>query len=136
MAVSRVLQPIGGRHLGAVAVAVRSASQPASAAAAALSYSHLGGRTPPLGRACSTATRATSELLPRSLFCVVSLRSDLNPIESVWKSLRWESSPLIVEDGDEYRLLLGEIFTALTQGLSFASSWITDHLSGYIQKLR
>jgi len=61
---------------------------------------------------------------------------DLNPIESVWKSLRWESSPLIVEDEDEYRSLLDQIFTALTQRLSFATSWITNHLSEYIQKLR
>ena len=60
----------------------------------------------------------------------------LNPIESVWKSLKWESSPLIVEGADEYRALLDEIFTKLTERLSFASSWIENHLSEYIQRLR
>jgi len=60
----------------------------------------------------------------------------LNPIESVWKSLKWESSPLIVEGADEYRALLDEIFTKLTERLSFASSWIENHLGEYIQKLR
>jgi transposase len=60
----------------------------------------------------------------------------LNPIEAVWKTLKWESSPLIVEGADEYRALLDEIFTKLTERLSFAGSWIENHLSEYIQKLR
>ena len=60
----------------------------------------------------------------------------LNPIESVWKSLKWESSPLSEEGADEYRALLDEIFTKLTERLSFASSWIENHLGEYIQKLR
>ena len=37
----------------------------------------------------------------------------LNPIESVWKSLKWESSPLIVDDEDEYRALLDDLFDHL-----------------------
>lgn len=60
----------------------------------------------------------------------------LNPIEPVWKSLKWESSPLIVEGADEYRALLDNIFMKLTEQLSFAGSWIENHLSGFIQKLR
>ena len=60
----------------------------------------------------------------------------LNPIEPVWKSLKWESSPLIVEGAAEYRALLNEIFSKLTDQLSFAGSWIENHLSGFIQKLR
>ncbi len=60
----------------------------------------------------------------------------LNPIEPVWKSLKWESSPLIVEGAAEYRALLDDIFTELTDQLSFAGSWIENHLSGFIQKLR
>ena len=59
----------------------------------------------------------------------------LNPIEPVWKSLKWESSPLIVEGEDEYRSLITQIFEKLTEKLSFASSWITNHLSGFLQKL-
>ena len=60
----------------------------------------------------------------------------LNPIEPVWKSLKWESSPLIVEGADEYRALLDNLFTTLTEQLSFAASWIENHLSRFIQKLR
>jgi len=60
----------------------------------------------------------------------------LNPIESVWKSLKWESSPLIVEGAAEYRALRDNIFTALTEQLSFAGSWIENYLSEFIAKLR
>jgi transposase len=60
---------------------------------------------------------------------------NLNPIEPVWKSLKWESSPLIVEGEDEYRSRLDNIFGKLTEQLSFAASWIENHLSKYLQKL-
>ena len=46
----------------------------------------------------------------------------INPIESIWKSLKWESSPLIVEDEDEYRALLDDPFEQLTEKSSFATS--------------
>jgi transposase len=61
---------------------------------------------------------------------------DLNPIEQVWKSLKWEASPLIVESAAEYRALLTTLFEQLTAKLSFAASWIDDHLGDYLQKLR
>jgi transposase len=61
---------------------------------------------------------------------------DLNPIEQVWKSLKWEASPLIVESAAEYRALLTRLFEQLTTKLSFAASWIDDHLGSYLQKLR
>ena len=60
----------------------------------------------------------------------------LNPIEPVWKSLKWESSPLIVEGAAEYCALLDEIFSKLTYQLNFAGAWIENHLCGFIQKLR
>jgi transposase len=46
---------------------------------------------------------------------------DLNPIKQVWKSLKWEASPLIVESTAEYRALLTEFFENLTNRLSFAT---------------
>jgi transposase len=61
---------------------------------------------------------------------------DLNPIEQVWKSLKWEASPLIVESAAEYRALLTGLFEKLTTQLSFAASWIDNYLGGYLQKLR
>ena len=61
---------------------------------------------------------------------------DLNPIEQVWKSLKWEASPLIVESAAEYRALLTHLFEELTSRLSFAGSWIDTFLGDYLQKLR
>ena len=53
---------------------------------------------------------------------------DLNPIEQVWKSLKWEASPLIVETAAEYRAFLTDLFEKLTRRLSFAASWIENPL--------
>ena len=61
---------------------------------------------------------------------------DLNPIEQVWKSLKWEASPLIVESAVFCPALLTQIFNQLTGRLSFAASWIDNHFSGFLQKLR
>jgi hypothetical protein len=79
----------------------------------------------------------------RADLCV--LRSDLvflpvgsphlNPIEPVWKSLKLESSPLIVDGGDEYRTLLEDLFDQLTEKPSFAASWIDNYLSNFLNKL-
>jgi len=60
----------------------------------------------------------------------------LKPIEPVWKSLKWESSSLIVERIAEYYAPLDEIIRKLTDQLSFVGSWIKNHLDGFIQKLR
>jgi len=60
----------------------------------------------------------------------------LKPLEPVWKSLNWESSPLIVDSKDEYRLLLDYQFDQLTEKLSFAGSWIDNHLDGFLNKIR
>jgi hypothetical protein len=55
---------------------------------------------------------------------------------AVWKSLKWESSPLIVDGEDEYRTLLDNLFAHLTEKLSFAASWIDNHLNGFLNKIR
>ena len=39
----------------------------------------------------------------------------LNLIEPVWKSLKWESSPLIIKGEDEQRTLLTDLFDQLTE---------------------
>ena len=51
---------------------------------------------------------------------------DLTPIEPVWKSLRWEASPLIVESAEEFRALVTDLFESLTNRISFAVSWIEN----------
>jgi transposase len=60
---------------------------------------------------------------------------DLNPIEPVWKSLKWEASPLIVESADEFRALVTDLFEQLTTRLSFAKSWIDEFLGSRLQNL-
>jgi transposase len=58
---------------------------------------------------------------------------DRNPIEQVWKSLKWNASPLIVESAAEYRALLTDLFEQLTTQLSFAASWIDEYRSEVLQ---
>ena len=60
---------------------------------------------------------------------------DLNPIEPVWKSLKWEASPLIVESAAEFRALVSDLFEQLTTRLSFAKGWIENFLGDHLQKL-
>jgi len=60
---------------------------------------------------------------------------DLNPIEPVWRSLRWEASPLIVESAEEFRALVTDLFDRLTERVSFAVSWIEKFLASHLQKL-
>lgn len=60
---------------------------------------------------------------------------DLNPIEPVWKSLRRDASPLIVESAEEFRALVTDLFDHLTDRVSFAVSWIENFLAPHLQKL-
>ena len=60
---------------------------------------------------------------------------DLNPIEQVWKQLKWVASPLIVESAAEFRALVDDLFGRLTERLSFAKTWIDDFLGSRMQKL-
>jgi len=84
---------------------------------------------------CKHTRKRAHELGIDLVFLPVS-SPDLNPIEPVWKSLKWESSPLIVNGEDEYRALLGDLFDQLTEKLSFASSWIDNHLGSFLNKIR
>jgi transposase len=59
---------------------------------------------------------------------------DLNPIEQVWKSLKWEASPLIVESAAEFRTLVADLFDRLTEKMSFAANWIDEFLDSHLQK--
>jgi transposase len=58
---------------------------------------------------------------------------DLNPIEPLWKSLRWEISPIAVSSTEEFCSLVRGVFDQLTEKVSFASEWIDRFLN--IQKL-
>jgi transposase len=53
---------------------------------------------------------------------------DLNPIEQVWKQLKWVASLLIVESTAEFRALDDDLFEQLTDRVSFAKAWIDEFL--------
>ena len=57
----------------------------------------------------------------------------LNPIEAVWKSLKWEISPITVDSVEEFCTLVRNEFQQLTQKISFAAAWIERFLD--IQKI-
>jgi len=57
----------------------------------------------------------------------------LNPIEAVWKSLKWTISPITVSSTDEFCTLVRGVFQQLTDKVSFAAEWIDRFLN--IQKL-
>jgi transposase len=57
----------------------------------------------------------------------------LNPIEPLWKSLKWELSPITVDSTDEFCSLVRDHFQQLTTKVSFAAAWIDRYLN--IQKL-
>ena len=59
----------------------------------------------------------------------------LNPIEQVWKSLKREASPIVVESAAEFRALVKDLFSKLTTRLGFAKSWIETFLPSHLQKL-
>ena len=57
----------------------------------------------------------------------------LNPIEPLWKSLKWELSPITVDSTDEFCSLVRDHFQQLTTKVSFAAAWIDRFLN--IQKI-
>jgi transposase len=56
-----------------------------------------------------------------------------NPIEPLWKSLKWQLSPITVDSTDEFCSLVPDHFQQLTTEMSFAAAWIDRYLN--IQKL-
>ena len=57
----------------------------------------------------------------------------LNPIESLWKSLKWSISPIAVSSTAEFCTLVRDAFQELSQQVSFAADWTERFLD--IRKL-
>lgn len=57
----------------------------------------------------------------------------LNPIEQVWKALKWEISPMTVDSTAAFRALVSETFHHLTTRISYAARWVQRFLN--LQKL-
>jgi len=78
-------------------------------------------------------TRERADKLGIELVFLPIASPHLNPIEPVWKSLRWEISPIAVGSTTEFQHLVRSTFDRLTEKVSFAAEWIRRFLN--IQKL-
>jgi transposase len=78
-------------------------------------------------------TRKRAHQLGIDLLLLRSGSPHLNPIEQVWKQLKWTMAPIIVEDEAEFHQLVKDVFGEVTQRVSFAKKWATQFLD--FQKL-
>ena len=62
-------------------------------------------------------TRKRAHQLGIDLIFLPSGSPHLNPIEQVWKYLKWTTAPIIVEDEDEFHELVKNVFDQVTQEL-------------------
>jgi transposase len=51
-----------------------------------------------------------------------------NPIEQVWKYLKWTMATIIVEDEDEFHKLVKDVFDQVTHCISFSKDWCQKFL--------
>ena len=73
-------------------------------------------------------TRKRAHQLGIDLIFLPSGSPHLNPIEQVWKHLKWTMAPIIVEDEDEFHELVKNVFNQVTQRISFAKNWCEKFL--------
>jgi len=73
-------------------------------------------------------TRRRAHQLGIDLIFLPSGSPHLNPIEQVWKYLKWTMSPIIVNDEDEFHDLVKDTFDQVTQRVSFAKDWCRQFL--------
>ena len=78
-------------------------------------------------------TRKRAHQLGIDLIFLPSGSPHLNPIEQVWKYLKWTMAPIIVDDEDEFHELVKDVFDRVTQRISFAKTWCEKFLD--FQKL-
>jgi len=53
---------------------------------------------------------------------------DLNPIEFIWKTIKRELSPLLIETKSQLRELIRKYYVECVKSLSFAKNWIEKFL--------
>ncbi|WP_313690516.1 IS630 family transposase [Halobellus marinus] len=78
-------------------------------------------------------TRKRAHQLGIDLIFLPSGSPHLNPIEQVWKQLKWTMAPIIVTDEDEFHDLVKDVFEKVTQRVSYAKKWCKKFLD--FQKL-
>jgi transposase len=78
-------------------------------------------------------TRKRTHQLGIDLVFLPSGSSRLNPVEQVWKQLKWTMASMIVQDEPEFHNLVKDVFEQVTQRVSFAKKWAEKFLD--FQKL-
>jgi len=78
-------------------------------------------------------TRKRAHQLGIDLIFLPSGSPHLNPIEQVWKQLKWTMAPIIVDDEDEFHELVKDVFEQVTRRVSYAKKWCEKFLN--FQKL-
>jgi transposase len=73
-------------------------------------------------------TRKRAHQLGIDLIFLPSGSPHLNPIEQVWKQLKWTMSPIVVGDEDEFHELVKDVFEQVTQRVSYAKKWCEKFL--------
>ncbi|MBZ9570193.1 transposase [Methanobrevibacter sp. TMH8] len=76
----------------------------------------------------SKFTTKAAENLNIKLVYLPPYSPDLNPIEFVWKSIKREISPLLINNLEELRENIKINFYNLTKSISFANKWIKKFL--------
>jgi transposase len=74
-------------------------------------------------------TRKRAHQLGIDLIFLPSGSPHLNPIEQLWKQLKWTISPIIVGDEDEFHELVKDVFEQVTQRVSYAKKWCEKFLN-------
>src|SRR6056297_1708093 len=78
-------------------------------------------------------TRKRAHQLGIDLIFIPSGSPHLNPIEQVWKYLKWTMAPIVVENEAGFKDLVQETFEKITKRVSFAKKWCEKFLD--FQKL-
>ncbi|MDR2623385.1 MAG: transposase [Methanobrevibacter sp.] len=73
-------------------------------------------------------TLESAQRLDIQLVYLTPYSPDLNPIEFVWKSIKREISPLLINNIEELRENIKNSFLKLNRSQSFAKSWIKKFL--------
>jgi transposase len=74
-------------------------------------------------------TRKRAHQLGIDLVFLPSGSPHLNPIEQVWKQLKWTMSPIIVQDEEEFHVLVKDVYERITRRVSYAKKWAKEFLN-------
>jgi len=80
-------------------------------------------------------TKEKAEELGITLIFQPPYSPDLNPIEFIWKSIKRELSPLLIESIDMFENVIKDYYESFAQKTSYAKSWIKKFLPDKFKKL-